>query len=335
MGILHLLLVWGCLGLPLRVAPDFVIAGFLPDYRFYIDLNETAVSLTDVHLFSLEPRPELGAGMLSHCCLDSSHFERARQAVVYKEQTSVGETPLKVWLTLGGGGRSGGFAALKDSKKQQQFLTALLRLAEEESLYGVDFDCEEFVSQADFQNYILLILQACQVLHESNIHVSIAVHPGQLLPPQVYKAVDRVQLMAYDMPGKHHASHPAVEKAVGRLIDSGCPPRKIVLGIPAYARHEDNPGNVKTFAEIVDDVGDLTDDFHSRAEWQGFWYDSPGAVAGKVVYAKQMGLGGVFFWELGQDKQDATAKGGILLEAAARQATHTKIVGAKKNYEEL
>ena len=45
--------------------------------------------------------------------------------------------------------------------------------------------------------------------------------------------------------------------------------------------------------------------------------ETPSAVAKKVKYAYEAGLGGVFFWELGQDKQSPSAPGGILLQAAA------------------
>jgi hypothetical protein len=95
------------------------------------------------------------------------------------------------------------------------------------------------------------------------------------------------------------------------------------LGIPTYARHTQNPGSVKTFAEIVDAIEKETDlpaKFDGQNDWHGLRYDSPQAVRDKVDYAKRKGLGGVFFWELGQDKQHASAAGGMLLEAAARHA---------------
>lgn len=41
-------------------------------------------------------------------------------------------------------------------------------------------------------------------------------------------------------------------KAVDVLVESGCHPSKIVLGIPAYGRDTRNPGNIKTHHEVVD-----------------------------------------------------------------------------------
>jgi chitinase len=303
---------------------DFSISGYLPDYRFYIDVNQTAPFLTDLQLFSVTPKPQFGARMLKQCCLEPHHYEKARQAVAYGKKISKGKESLNLWVTVGGAGRSSGFAAIsKDPEKQKQFLAALLELATKEDLDGVDFDCEEFLSQQDVDNYLSLIAKAVGTLHDAGIKVSVAIHADQNLPLKLYRKVDRINLMAYDLPGPYHALHATVEKSVDSLIQSGCPAHKISLGIPTYARHTQNPGNVKTFAEIVDameEESNLSDRFDVQNDWNGFKYDSPQAVRDKVDYAKRKGLAGVFFWELGQDKQHASAAGGLLLEAAARYA---------------
>jgi GH18 family chitinase len=168
-----------------------------------------------------------------------------------------------------------------------------------------------------------LIVKAVGTLRNAGIKVSVAIHAGQQLPLPVYLRVDRINLMAYDLPGPYHGLQANVEKAVDSLTQSGCPAHKVSLGIPTYARHTQNPGSVKTFAEIVDAMEKETDlpaKFDDQNDWHGFRYDSPQAVRDKVDYAKRKGLGGVFFWELGQDKQHASAAGGLLLEAAARHA---------------
>jgi GH18 family chitinase len=191
------------------------------------------------------------------------------------------------------------------------------------------------LSQQDVDNYLALIVKAVGTLHDVGIKVSVAIHADQNLPLKVYKKVDRINLMAYDLPGPYHALQADAEKAVDSLIQSGCPAHKISLGIPTYARHTQNPGNVKTFAEIIDAMekeNDLSDTFDAQNDWNGFKYDSPQAVRDKVDYAKQKGLGGVFFWELGQDKQHASAAGGLLLEAAARHASSARFAA---NHNEL
>jgi chitinase len=311
----------------------FSISGYLPDYRFYIDVNETAPFLTDLQLFSISPKPQFGARMLKQCCLESHQYEKARQAVAYDRTIS---KDLNLWVTVGGAGRSSGFAAIgKDREKQKQFIAALLELVTKEELDGVDFDCEEFLSQQDVDNYLGLIAKVVGPLSDAGVKASVAIHADQNLPLKLYRKVDRINLMAYDLPGPYHALQADAEKAVDSLIQSGCPAHKISLGIPTYARHTQNPGSVKTFAEIIDAMekeNDLPDTFDVQNDWNGFKYDSPQAVRDKVDYAKRKGLGGVFFWELGQDKHHASAAGGLLLEAAARHANSARFAA---NHNEL
>ena len=84
------------------------VAGYLPDYRFYIDLNQTALFLDDLYLFSIQIDPSKGPNMLKDaCCLSKDHYNKAQQASTYKQQLS--GRPLQNWVTLGGGGRSDGF----------------------------------------------------------------------------------------------------------------------------------------------------------------------------------------------------------------------------------
>ena len=172
--------------------------------------------------------------------------------------------------------------------------------------------------------------------------LTVALHPGQLLPAKICESVDRVHVMTYDMMNpsinndanhrrkKHHASMHSVQEAITSFIQNGCPPSKLVMGIPAYGRHGQRMGSVKTYSEIIDGIisdekehnnntkHDILKTVQSTSSWKGYQFDSPNDVRDKVKYAVQTGLGGVFIWELGQDKQIIKgAEGGMLLEAAA------------------
>ncbi|EJK60444.1 hypothetical protein THAOC_19205 [Thalassiosira oceanica] len=60
---------------------EFVIAGYLPDYRSYIDADRGSVHLTDLIVFSLSPRTVLkyeGGVPRDGCCLEGRHFDQAR-----------------------------------------------------------------------------------------------------------------------------------------------------------------------------------------------------------------------------------------------------------------
>lgn len=168
--------------------------------------------------------------------------------------------------------------------------------------------------------------EASKTIRKKGIKLSVALHPGQVLVADFYAAVDRVNLMTYDMiteKGSHHSTIRNTKAAVKVLADSGCPKSKIVVGIPAYGIHGKNPGDVKTYSEIVDALLELDpnlsrDDATQRKSWKGYLFDSPSLVAKKAAIAKEEGLMGVFFWELGQDKQHPEwSPGGMLLETAA------------------
>mmetsp|Transcript_15904 Transcript_15904/g.34490 ORF Transcript_15904/g.34490 Transcript_15904/m.34490 type:complete len:239 (+) Transcript_15904:295-1011(+) len=137
----------------------------------------------------------------------------------------------------------------------------------------------------------------------------------------------------------------------GRIVATRCRSRnharQVLLGIPAYARHLRDPSRVKTFGEIYDDeiririrdnenenenesdssaaaAANKDDDgrrlrflHHSR---EGYEWDSPARIRAKVDLARQLKLGGIFFWELGQDKITTEHPSGVLLESSFASA---------------
>ena len=178
-------------------------------------------------------------------------------------------------------------------------------------------------------------------MKQNDLLLTVALHPGQLLPAKVCESVDRVHVMTYDMMNpninsdanhrrkKHHASMHSVQEAITSFIQNGCAASKLVMGIPAYGRHGQNMGSVKTYSEIIDGIiseeeehsnrekHEIVKSIQSTSSWKGYQFDSPNDIRDKVNYAIQTGLGGVFIWELGQDKQNEGAESGVLLEAAA------------------
>lgn len=298
----------------LAAAANFRIAGYLPDYRIDgIDLNATLEQLDDLYLFSLSPQSQLGSNMFSRCCLKDRHYVKALQAVAHAATKG---KEVKLWVTVGGGGRSNGFF-----KAPGDMIGALMQVTADEKLHGVDFDCEDFRTHQDYVDYETLIVNAAYVLHKEGVQISVALHVGQKMPKKVYNVLDRVNLMAYDMPGSsYHADFHQAGEAVRALVESGCPAHKIFLGLPAYGRHKRRVSETMTFEELADIAlgqGASVQELHKKYEIDEYLIDSPAAVSAKVRHAQNEGLGGVFFWELGQDKHHDSAPAGILLTAAA------------------
>ena len=291
---------------------DFIVAGYLPNYRTYINVNNTALLLTDLILFSVEPDSN---GNLNGCCLDASHYQLARDARAHKKQFS--SIPLQLWVSIGGAGRSDTLSSLTSNPSlTTSFIQNLITLCHTHQLNGIDWNGNVETDPQDTTIPSFLI-QLAHALHQHNLLLSITTR--QILPPTVVATVDRIQIMAYDLlyqgGPKDHANIHVISQMMKDWIHtkSFYPPEKIVLGIPAYARHGNTPGNIKTFAELVDDGMNI---HMKEGKWKGYLFDSVHTVQEKVQYAKTMGFKGVFLWELGQDKQDEnSAPSGWLLTA--------------------
>jgi len=325
---------------------DFVVGGYLPDYRTYININATAPHLTDLMLFSLTPEsvlqfasPESGKGS-EVCCLSSDHYELIRKAKSYKREQKKDEN-LRLIVTVGGGERSKGFVdvVIGSTHLQEKFVKGLVKVCQSEELDGIDLDFEGIHTIEQWKAYLHFISYTAEHLHKKNLVVTVALHPGQFLPSNICKNVDRVHLMTYDMQPSsddkrnHHATFASMQQAIKRFTHKkGCDASKVVIGIPAYGRSEQN--FVKTYSEMIDEqlgsdsdnsdvikkVPESLQSLHLHT-WNGFHFDSLEDVRRKVQYAKRQGLKGVFLWELGQDRQlEGVADGGILLETMSSAA---------------
>lgn len=204
----------------------------------------------------------------------------------------------------------------------------LLHRSNNNQLGGIDLDVYYPTSQEDLKNYVRFVREASRAWRQAGLEVSVTWHPHRLpLPEPIFDMVNKVHLMAYDMveqTGQHHSSYANTQKGIRSLLQQGCPPHKIWLGIPMYGRKLNNPGEAEAFGILFDRlqsrrVKKSQSDFDSTNAHDGFEWDSPDRIRVKMDYAHSKQLGGVFFWELGQDYQDPEqAPGGLLLEAASQ-----------------
>lgn len=332
----------------------FVVAGYFPDWRKDMDLNATALHLTDLMLFSLMPEavpgydPEKFFGPSQfykgeNCCLFSDHYDVARKAKAYKKEQQPDKQELRTLVTLGGDMRSQAFGKLVFGKEEGQdhFLEALVQLCRDEDLDGVDINYSNFLSDTEWSYFLKFIPKAAQYLHRHGLLLTVAVMPRWYLPSEVCKEVDRVHVMSYDMnpspqaPGKNPTYGASVDSVKKVLMTyekgSGCPASKLIVGIPAFARYSLENVHIKPYQLMVDEMmHHINDDpsngppreyLQSKQTWDGYEFESPDDVQEKTKFAVENGFGGAFIWELGQDKQmEGVAKGGILLEAIASSA---------------
>ena len=119
-----------------------------------------------------------------------------------------------------------------------------------------------------------------------------------------------------------------------QFVESGCEPSKIILGIPCYGRHHKNPAMVKTVAELIEEgiVAEKRyelESLKSLNSLEGFLIDSPDLISQKVEFVVQLGLGGVFLCEIGQDYRSEKYTGGLLLQSV--YASMTTMIKTEKD----
>ncbi|KAL1819712.1 hypothetical protein ACET3Z_014581 [Daucus carota] len=172
-------------------------------------------------------------------------------------------------------------------------------------------------------------------------------YPGHVIK----KYVDFVSPMCFDFHGTwdplktgspaplyDNYSNLSTSYGISSWLKSGVPSEKVVMGLPTYGRtwelvnsSDHNIGSpalgagsppVLTYDQIVDfnlennatvvyDEATVSTYSYSGKNWTG--YDNVESVVNKVKFAKDQGLGGYFFWALGDDKN-------WVLSAAASKA---------------
>ena len=263
----------------------FRVAGYLPDYRF-AELEVASLSgLTDLILFSAEPNVDgsLDLKRLENCPWD--------KLLAFKTQHRV-----RLFLTIGGWDRSAHFAQVAASnEKRKSFVAAVLRMAMEERLDGIDLDWEHPKDASEQEAYGQLLADLRSAFKPHGIMLTVTIAAWQRLPALAINSVDGVQLMAYDH-DREHSTIEGTRKDIQTLLDADIAVGKIVLGLPFYGR-DISTRQAKSYSEIVaefapdpmiDQIGQM-------------YFNGPDTIRRKVQFAMDSRLGGVMLWELGQD----------------------------------
>lgn len=287
--------------------PDrsYAVIAYLPEYRLADFTPDRLEGLTDLVLFSIEPKP---SGEL-----DTS---RLKPEAVRKIVAACREKSVRVTIALGGWERSQGFAKIAgDRETRQRFAKELARYCVDNHLAGADFDWEHPHNAAEEQAYADLMVETKRQFESHKLTLSAALAGWQNLPAAGFEALDRVHLMAYDHDEPRHASLDLVEADIKQVLARpGMSGEKLCVGIPCYARNMKKRSQTITWAEIIQKYHPA----ENVDESDGWYFNGPGSVRTKAQLVRDQKLGGVMFWELGQD-----APGDASLIRAARHALTT------------
>ncbi|MBV9864971.1 MAG: glycoside hydrolase family 18 protein [Abitibacteriaceae bacterium] len=282
---------------------EFTVIAYLPEYRF-ATLDAAALSyLTDLILFSIEPKSN---GELDTARIPSEVLARLNQLRTGHH--------LRILVALGGADRSEGFASMATNPQTRtHFIQELLRFCTGNHLDGIDFDWEHPTNNVEEEAYAVLLQETKQQFQAHNLLVTVAVADWQHLSAEAYRAVDRVHLMAYDHEGQHSTFTQAAAD-VQKMLKQGVPRAKLCLGVPFYGRSIKNSDQSLTYAEIMQQYHPLP----NSDEVAGIYFNGIQTMRQKTRYALEQHLGGVMIWELGQDTHDQTS---LLL------AIHQTVIG--------
>jgi GH18 family chitinase len=285
--------------------PAFRIAGYLPNYRMATFDPSTTAGLTDLIVFSAEPTAQGG--------LDLRHLHEAQWARLRAFKT---RQRVRLILAVGGWERSAHFAAVAASAElRRAFAQAAVRCCLDQRLDGLDLDWEHPKDAAQERGYGQLLAELNQAFAPHGLVLSVTVAAWQKLPSEAFAAVDWVQVMAYDHPGRH-ATLDDARHDVQALLDAGATPAKLVLGLPFYGRGLARPADALGYRDLVARWDPKPED----DEAGGYYFNGPDTIRRKTAFALQARLGGVMVWELGQDAAGGRSLLNVIRTALERPA---------------
>ena len=319
--ILSAVLAW-TLGVPQRTATELPrsgsavralnVAGVLPAWRFPQYTPARTEGLTDLIVFSVQPTAK---GEVDLIDLSSSALDGIRRAKTSQK--------FRLWLTVGGWGRSSGFAATAANPDfRRNFISELSFFVAKEGFDGVDFAWEHPKNAKEQADYAALIAEAKAYFEPKKKFVSTTVPSWLELPKSIWKDVDRIHLVSYDYEGRHSTFEQAKRDAEF-LIKKGAPAWKLHLGVPLYGRKITEKGQGQALG-----ISEIIRQFNPKPEVDeagGYFFNGRETLKNKVSLARELNLGGVFAWEIGQDSSIPVNSMLRQILAAARPLTATQL----------
>lgn len=219
------------------------------------------------------------------------------------------EANLKVFISLGGGGRPDTviWKSILKRKNRSSFIRNIVRYVEENNLDGVDVDIEGNLFPYIGKTYGPFVVELRKALHSKGKGISCALGAmdlNEVVTQEALEAYDFINIMVYDKTGiwrpndiGPHSPFSYAEEAIQYYtVDRKIPPARLTLGVPFYGFDFTPPARYIDFSEIIKD--DPTNAYRDSTGMR--YYNGIPMIVQKTELAKKT-LGGIMIWELASD----------------------------------
>ncbi|WP_447727166.1 glycosyl hydrolase family 18 protein [Sphingomonas koreensis] len=226
----------------------------------------------------------------------------------------------KVLVSVGGGvipGCSGDWKALLGPDRRAATAAALVALADQLGLDGIDIDLEgELLTAIDRAGHYTPFIQSLSAALKTRgklLTCATASYEGGMIPVASIPYFDLVNVMSYDAigpnwgpAGAEHSPYAMAQRDLDLWLARGVSPERLVLGIPFYGYGfggEQSNWSYRDLAAARPDAATRDVIGKACAGCRYITHNSPATIEAKARLAAAKG-GGVMIWELSQDSPD-------------------------------
>lgn len=300
---------------PAPVNSQFRVIGYIPSYRDVASIPDAKLKMMDVVCYAF-------ASINSSLIPVIDQPDKLQSLVTRCKKLGV-----KVLLSFNGSHAY--FVSMTSQKAtRDKFADLLVGFIKQYNLDGLDNDWEyPKTSDGSSQGNALLMKRLSDYCHKENKLLTMAITSGKYVGSisngivnDVFNDVDWFNVMVYDdysttQPYIQHSSYSFLQTSYNYWIGTrNLYSSKFVSGMPLYGRPSGitMTGTVLGYNLIVSQNANAALDSASvttsgHPEPFTIYYNGTATIRAKTRFSKEKGLGGVMFWEISMDTNDANS----------------------------